>query len=230
VSDSRLGPIAELRKLVARARARGLGDIVHLTLDRLRENLSSSETLIVFVRPAEGDRKRAEGLILRQASAGDAERYASDIGTDSADTFVRRLSDTTRCYVVVGAGGIFLHATWITTRAAWTRELRAYFRPPPGDAYVFESFTRADARGKGAYPFALREICHELSVEGVSRAWVAVEVDNIPSLKAVAKGGFEEAWRVTYRRRLGILRVDDPPRGPGASVDGHRWISRRPEG
>ena len=59
--------------------------------------------------------------------------------------------------------------------------------------------------------------------------WVAVEVDNIPSLKAVTKGGFEEAWRITYRRRLGILRVD-APRGPGASIDGHRWISRRPEG
>ena len=229
MSDTRLGPIAELRKLVARARARGLGDVAHLALDRLKENLSSSETLIVFVRPAEGERKPVEGLILRRAAVGDANRYASDVGTDSADTFARRLSETTRCYVVVGSGGIFLHATWITTKAAWTRELRAYFRPPPGDAYVFESFTRADARGKGAYPFALREICHELSIEGIARAWVAVEIDNIPSLKAVAKGGFEEAWRVTYRRRLGILGVD-APRGPGASVGGHRWISRRPEG
>ena len=228
MSDTRLGPIAELRKLVARARARGLRDVAHLTLDRLKENLGSSESLIVFVRPAEGERRPVEGLILRRATAEDADRYASDIGTDSADTFVRRLSDTTHCYVVV-SGGIFLHATWITTKAAWTRELRAYFRPPPGDAYVFESFTRSDARGKGAYPFALREICHELSAEGVARVWVAVEVDNIPSLKAVTKGGYEEAWRVTYRRRLGILRVD-APRGPGATVDGHRWISRRPEG
>ena len=229
MSDTRLGPIAELRKLAARARARGLSDIAHLTLDRLKENLASSESLIVFVRPAEGERRPVEGLILRRATAEDADRYASDIGTDSAGTFAGRLSDTTRCYVVVGSGGTFLHATWITTKAAWTRELRAYFRPPPGDAYVFESFTRSDARGKGAYPFALREICHELSTEGVARVWVAVEVDNIPSLKAVTKGGFEEAWRVTYRRRLGILRVD-APRGPGASVDGHRWISRRPEG
>ena len=229
MSDTRLGPIAELRKLVARARARGVGEIAHLTLDRLKENLASSETLIVFVRPAEGERRPVEGLKLRRATVEDADRYASDIGTDSADTFARRLSDSTRCYVVVGSGGTFFHATWITTKAAWTRELRAHFRPPPGDAYVFESFTRADARGKGAYPFALREICHELSAEGVARVWVAVEVDNIPSLKAVAKGGFEEAWRVTYRRRLGILRID-APRGPGASVDGHRWISRRPEG
>lgn len=229
MSDTRLGPIAELRKLATRARARGLSDIAHLTLDRLKENLASSESLIVFVRPAEGERRPVEGLILRRATAEDADRYASDIGTDSADTFAGRLSDTTRCYVVVGPGGTFLHATWITTKAAWTRELRAYFRPPPGDAYVFESFTRSDARGKGAYPFALREICHELSAEGVARVWVAVEVDNIPSLKAVTKGGFEEAWRVTYRRRLGILRVD-APRGPGASVDGHRWISRRSEG
>ena len=169
MSDTRLGPIAELRKLVARARARGVGEIAHLTLDRLKENLASSETLIVFVRPAEGERRPVEGLKLRRATVEDADRYASDIGTDSADTFARRLSDSTRCYVVVGSGGTFFHATWITTKAAWTRELRAHFRPPPGDAYVFESFTRADARGKGAYPFALREICHELSAEDVAR-------------------------------------------------------------
>lgn len=228
MSDTRLGPIAELRRLAARARARGWNDIARLALDRLKENLASSETLIVFVRLAEGERRPIEDAVLRRTTAEDATGYASDIGTDAAETFVRRLSDTTRCYVVE-AGGTFLHATWITTRAAWTRELRAYFRPPPGDAYAFESFTRADARGRGVYPFALREICHELSMEGIARVWVAVEADNVPSLKAVAKGGFEEAWRVTYRRRLGLLRIE-PPVGPGASVDGHRWISRRPEG
>ncbi|MDQ3620039.1 MAG: GNAT family N-acetyltransferase [Actinomycetota bacterium] len=224
MSDTRLGPAAELRKLVARARARGMVDIVRLSSDRLVENLSSSETLIVFVRPAAGERRPVEGAALRRAGAEDAERYERDIGTDAAETFARRLSETTRSYVVE-AEGRFLHASWIATRAAWTRELRAYFRPPPGDAYVFESFTRSDARGRGIYPFALREICHELSTEGFARLWVAVEVDNPSSLRAVTKAGFEEAWRITYRRRLGSLTVG-PPVGDGARVEGHEWITR----
>nr|MBA2601535.1 GNAT family N-acetyltransferase [Actinomycetota bacterium] len=226
--DTRLGPIAELRKLVARARARGIGDIVRLSSDRLVENLSSSETLIVFVRPAAGDRRPVEGAALRRAVAEDAERYERDIGTDAAETFVRRLSDSTRCYGVE-FGGTFMHATWITTKAAWTRELRAHFRPPPGDAYVFESFTRSDARGKGLYPFALREICHDLAIEGLARVWVAVEVDNPPSLRAVTKAGFEESWRITYRRTLGVLNVG-PPVGEGAAIDDHEWVTRLPGG
>ena len=224
MSDTRLGPAAEVRKLVARARSRGVVDIVRLTSDRLVENLSSSETLIVFVRPVAGERRAVEGAALRRAGAGDAERYERDIGTDTAETFARRLSETTRCYVVEAEGRL-LHASWIATRAAWTRELRAYFRPPPGDAYVFESFTRSDARGRGIYPFALREICHELGTEGFARIWVAVEVDNPSSLRAVTKAGFEEAWRITYRRRLGILTVG-PPVGDGALVEGHEWITR----
>ena len=228
MSDTRLGPVAELRKLVARGRARGAGDIAGLAVDRFKENLASSETLIVFVRSSAGERRPVEGATLRKATSKDAERYAHDIGTDAAGTFARRLSDFTRCYVVE-IGGTFMHATWTTTRAAWTRELRAHFRPPPGDAYVFESFTRSDARGKGLYPFALREICHELGTEGILRVWVAVEVDNVPSLRAVAKAGFDEAWRITYRRRLGILNVGRPV-GEGAHVSEHEWITRAADG
>ena len=201
-----------------------MADIVRLTSERLVENLSSSETLIVFVRSVTGERLPVEGAALRRAGAEDAERYERDIGTDAAETFARRLSETTRCYVVEAEGRL-LHASWVATRAAWTRELRAYFRPPPGDAYVFESFTRSDARGRGIYPFALRELCHELSTEGFTRVWVAVEVDNPSSLRAVTKAGFEEAWRITYRRRLGILTVS-PPVGDGARVEGHEWIAR----
>ena len=53
---------------------------------------------------------------------------------------------TCMCFVVED-GDRFLHSSWVTTTGAWTREIRAYLCPPQGDAYVYESFTRADARG-----------------------------------------------------------------------------------
>jgi RimJ/RimL family protein N-acetyltransferase len=129
------------------------------------------------------------------------------------------LSDRTRCFLVV-SGDRFVHATWMTTAAAWTREVRAYFRPPPKEAYIYESFTRADARGRGIYSFALAGIASRLAEIAIERVWVAVEAHNAPSLRAVGKAGFEEAARVRYERRFGRLRVDGPccPAGEPTSL------------
>jgi Acetyltransferase (GNAT) family len=142
--------------------------------------------------------------------------YEQDIGTDSAATFQGRLGGESRCYLVLD-GERALHATWVTTTASWVRELRRYFRPPAGSAYIYESFTRADARGRGVYPLALKGISDDLHSDGIEEAWVAVEEDNPPSLKAITKAGFQESFRVAYKRRLGMIRVE-PPAGPRADV------------
>lgn len=146
------------------------------------------------------------GLTARVAGPGDGELYASVIGTDSAATFRRRLTPTTRCFFVFG-GDELLHASWVTTGAAWTREIAAYIVPPDRDAYVYESFTRPEARGRGVYPFALSEICAWGAGAGVDRVWVAVESGNAPSLKAIRKAGFEPAYEMRYGRRAGRLTL-----------------------
>ena len=142
-----------------------------------------------------------DDLVFRSASSDDAQDYADEIGTDSRDTFVARLSDRTQCYLALG-GERIVGSSWVTTDGAWTRELRAFVRPPGGAAYVYESFTVPDARGKGIYPFALTNICADLARAEISHLWVAVEGDNQPSLRAVMKAGFEERLRVSYRRRF----------------------------
>jgi ribosomal protein S18 acetylase RimI-like enzyme len=145
---------------------------------------------------------------VRVATAADGPIYERDIGTDSAATFTIRLTEQTRCFVVEAPGPKLVHATWVTTSAAWTRELGGYLVVPPGDAYVYESFTRPDARGRGIYPLALAEICRELAAEGIERVWVGVEEDNEPSIRAVTKTGFRESFRIRYRRKFGHLQID----------------------
>jgi RimJ/RimL family protein N-acetyltransferase len=113
-----------------------------------------------------------------------------------------------------------LHSSWVTTTGAWTREIRAYLAPPSGDAYVYESFTRADARGRGIYPFALAGILTAMSEQGLSKVWVGVESDNAPSRRAIAKAGFEEAFTLGFERRLGRLTIDEP-HGPLAEQARH---------
>jgi ribosomal protein S18 acetylase RimI-like enzyme len=197
----------------ARVRARGPLEVMSLGLRRSSEMIASSGRLVVLVRATDaqpiGPR---EDLLFGRATPHDAEAYARDIGTDSASTFRTRLTATTRCYLVRDSG-ILVHATWCTTNAAWTREIRAYLVPPSGDAYVYESYTRPEARGRGVYPFALSAIAADLSAEGIARVWVAVEADNAASLKAVATASFEPHSEIAFTRRWGRITIH-PGTGP----------------
>jgi hypothetical protein len=198
-------------KVLTRVRARGPGEVAALGWTRLKEFISSHDTLIVLARDTAEEPAALHGFELREARPEEGPVYARDVGTDSPWTFRSRLSESTRCFVVVHEGR-FVHATWMTVRAAWTREIRRYLLPPAGDAYVYESFTHPSVRGRGVYPFALRGIAALLSGRGLKRVWVAVEKHNPPSLKAVVKAGFAPAWEISYRRRLGTLRLQTAPR------------------
>jgi hypothetical protein len=183
-----------------------VGEIAALVRGRVLETLWSEDRLIILVRDTGGDEAEVPGLVLREATAGDGEHYARDIGTDSRATFAARLSPQVTCWIVE-EGERILHATWMTRDGAWTRELQRCLRPPPGHAYVYESFTRADARGRGIYPYALRAISVRCARRGVGRLWVGVEEHNLASLRAVTKAGFGHAFEVSYRRRLGRMTV-----------------------
>jgi ribosomal protein S18 acetylase RimI-like enzyme len=145
-------------------------------------------------------------MVVRRATPEDASIYERDIGTDSRSTFRARLVEGTTCYLVI-ADERAVHATWCTTTGAWTREIGAVLIPPAGDAYVYESYTRPEVRGRGVYPYALGRIAAELSGRAVRCVWVAVEASNTASLRAVAKAGFEPSFVIGYRRRWGRIEV-----------------------
>jgi GNAT superfamily N-acetyltransferase len=174
---------------------------------RAREWISSGDTLVMLMREVGGRQLEFVDDNVRPAEPADATAYARDIGTESPRTFRARLDDTTRCWLVTD-GLRLIHASWVTWEGAWTRELRRWICPPPRAAYIYESFTRPDARGRGAYPRVLSGIASLAAGEGVERLWVAVEKDNAASLRAVTKAGFAPAYEVGYRRRWGRLTVD----------------------
>lgn len=203
-----------LAKTLNRVRARGPIEVWDLVSSRVRDNLWSDDVLVVFSAATGGDPAPRSDLHLSLARSQDAADFARDIGTDSEDTFLARLSDKSLCYLVRDEERI-LHSSWVSLFAAWTRELRGYVVPPAGDAYVYESFTRADARGRGVYPFALTGIRADLASKGVGTVWVAAEADNHASQRAIGKAGFEERYRLAYRRRLGAFKLEGV--GDGAS-------------
>lgn len=209
------GALGVVLKTGSRIRHRGPKEVAELGWGRLREQISSGETLHFFVRPAGGvPCPVIPGWALRQASAADATGYVRRVGTESASTFRRRLEGA-RCYLVLEKGDI-MHSSWVATGPTWTRELRLWVRPPSGDAYIYESFTHPEARGRGIYPFALANILLTLEDEGARRAWIAADSGNAPSLRSISKAGFEPAFDVVYRRRWGRVLVGEP-QGPEAA-------------
>lgn len=213
--DDRIGALHVAERMWARTRSRGPTEVIRLAGDRLKEAVKSGDTLVVLTLAAQAEPNAGEDLLFRSATGVDGDLYARDIGTDSRRSFKARLSSTTSCFVVESKGRL-LHATWVTTSGAWTRELKGYLRPPRGDAYIYESFTRPDARGKGLYPFALRRIASHAAGSGLDNLWIAVEASNPSSLRAVSKTGFSPVFRLDYRRRWGRLTVQIPtPGAPG---------------
>lgn len=211
-----------------RARHRGVTEAAQDAWGRLRAKVTSSHgTLLVLERPTGGPPSHRSDATFRSATPADAGAYARDIATDSERTFRARLSDATRCYLVESRGRL-LHASWVTTDSAWTAELDASVTPPAGDAYIYESFTRPETRGRGIYPFALDNICAVLTGRGIERAWIAVEATNAPSVRAISKAGFRPAFELSFRRERGKV-VLEPPGGPHPEL-AHGFVSRAPQG
>lgn len=207
--DERPDLSQHMSRLVNRTRSRGAAEIVDLTTSRAKELWNSRNTLLLNVLDAQRLERSSEGLTFREASQADADAYARDIGTDSVATFSSRLSGDVRCFIVEEDGKL-LHSSWLTTTAAWAREIQRFLTPPSGDAYVYESFTRADARGRGIYPLALAGIVSAMFDEGIGRVWVGVEATNLASRRAMEKAGFTEGFRIEFGRRLGRLWVGAP--------------------
>lgn len=214
--DVRPTPKDVALKTIARVKARGPREAYELVKARAHEAISSEDRLVILVRRCTEEDLDASTIVVRRATEKDADAYARLIGTDAASTFVRRLTDNTRCYLVFEGYNI-LHATWCTTAAAWTREIHAYLSPPPGDAYVYESFTRPEARGQGVYPLALRSLASDLYRDGLKRVWVGVEAGNQASLRAVTKAGFRAAGSIRFGRRWG--RVWVVPEGSSVAAE-----------
>lgn len=213
--DPRPRPSDVAGKTLARLRSRGPREVTELWLARVPETLWSRAALLFFARPTEGGPRHSPrpDLELRCATPEDGAGYERCVGTDSARTFRRRVTEDTDCYLVL-RGRDIVHASWVTRGAAWTREVRRYVVPPAGEAYVYESFTAAGERGRGIYPFALTGICDSLRATA-SALWVAVEDRNLASLRAVTKAGFEVEMELSYSRRVGLATVDAPrPLGP----------------
>lgn len=225
MDDPRPGSSATLRRYATRTRTRGVVEVGSELVGAIRSAARSRGVLNFLTRTAESSAPDPGGLATRRATAADADRYARDVGTDSAHTFRGRLGPRSHCYLVLDEERI-LHASWVTTAGAWVGEIRRYFIAPAASAYVYESFTHPDARGRGIYPATLWHIASDAAGDGRGELWIGVGEDNRSSVRAIAKAGFIPAFDVSFSRRWGRVHVEDvsgPRSDEAADILRHGW-------
>ena len=153
--------------------------------------------LSILTRPTAPGLPDLGTLSVRRATPDDAAGFARDIGTCDANGFRARLSKANRCYLAL-EGKRILHSSWCARGATWTQELRTYLAPPPDAAYIYESLTVPEARGRGIYPMVLQTISADLHDEGVGQMWIGVEEANEASVRAIRKAGFDHAYSIAF--------------------------------
>lgn len=92
---------------------------------------------------------------------------------------------------------------------------------------IYDCWTMAEFRGRGIYPESLRMLLAQFGEEGYSNVLIAVDPDNIRSIKGIERVGFSPLKRVKTTVRLGKRFVRSNPfepkfAEPPAHVSGDR--------
>lgn len=110
----------------------------------------------------------------------------------------------------IDRGGSVIHRSFVFPR---------YMRFPfmsPGDLQIGDTWTHPEHRGRGYAVLAIRGVLSRFACAGRS-FWYVVEVDNLPSIRAVERAGFELVGTGDRLPRFGInalaaYRIGDPER------------------
>jgi len=95
-----------------------------------------------------------------------------------------------------------------------------------GDGYIWHCATLPQHRAQGLYAALLSCMTSVLRGEGVQRVWIGANLENVASLRAFARVGFQPIVQVAYVRllRLSCLWMRTQPSAPSDLVSGARQM------
>ena len=126
-------------------------------------------------------------------------------GEEIAREMDLRFSRGDRCLAIRAADGTILHTRWLTANPTHIPEINRYVVPQSGQLYMFDGYTRADARRCGL-DSAMRLFIFRLARdEGLSQVLSYVHSENPAGLKAAQKLQLE-VGKVRYGTLLGLGR------------------------
>jgi CelD/BcsL family acetyltransferase involved in cellulose biosynthesis len=113
--------------------------------------------------------------------------------SDFHRTAVERLSQGDHVYTRVEEG-VLVHCGWLKERQeeSFIFEVNRHFTLDPDSAVMFDFFTHPQARGKGLYQSAMKQMLHDAGrIPNTRKVYISVLADNIASRRAIEKIGFE---------------------------------------
>jgi len=103
---------------------------------------------------------------------------------------LRRFEAGKRCYAAQAAGALAAYG-WVSFVEERVGELRLRLRLLPGEAYIWDCATLPAYRRQRLYTALLAHILDELRAEGLCRAWIGADADNVASQQGIARAGFQ---------------------------------------
>ena len=177
----RIGRVPLSRRLRADLEAGGPGHLIRHIGRKLASPLVEWGRLAFYARDLDGDLPlppAPRGLQLRQASVADVGRLLYPERPVTADGLAERFRRGHLCFVALDAAGAAAHARWVSTDRAYIPELDADAVMAPGEAYMYDGYTRPDARGAGIDGAIRSLIFLRMHEGGFRRVYSYVRADN----------------------------------------------------
>ena len=190
-------------------------------LRRLLKPLLETGTVTFFVRDLQDDEPPAPslpGIVVRQLQRAEKEELLH--GSDPArgwQALEARFDSSDLCFAALDEQGRALHTRWVTLSGAHIPELDREFVPGKDAVYVYDAYTRPDARRRGLDSAVRHGVFSEMRKAGKRRVYSYARGDNPDGLRAAARHQ-KDAGTVRYLRllrsrpfRFGVARTSVAP-------------------
>ena len=147
------------------------------------------------------------------------------MGASAGGEIQSRFDSSRRCYTAWVEGNLAAYG-WVSFEEEWIGELRLRLRLLPGEAYIWDCATLPAYRQKGLYSALLGFISHELAAQGLRRAWIGADLDNVASQRGIARARFQRVADLVLERVFPVRMawVEGLPGVPDLLVDEARRV------
>lgn len=131
---------------------------------------------------------------------------ASSIDSVTLAEFTQRLQSGRQCYTAWVDGQLVTYG-WVSFEDEYIGELNLRIKLLAGEAYIWDCGTLPAYREKHLYSALLVHILGQLRAQGLCRAWIGADLENIASQRGMTRAGFHHVADLVIERVLAMRQV-----------------------
>jgi len=145
-------------------------------------------------------------VVFRHAGPETLEPLVAAMGEGLRPEILRRFEAGKRCYAAWAGERIAAYG-WVSRDDEYIGEFNLRVRLLLGEAYIWDCLTVPAYRRQGIYSALLIHILKELQQDGLCRAWIGADMDNVASQRGIARAGFHFVADMVLARVLAMRMV-----------------------